>query len=132
EALAVAIALKQAVDAGGTAALVTGDRELARRVSAELLRFGVQADDSGGRPLANTPAAALLRLMLEAVFRPGDPVPVVSLLKHPLLSLGMPRATVRHAAETVELVALRGGTGRPDIASLDGLFEEWLAALQGE
>ncbi|MEW9806211.1 double-strand break repair protein AddB [Mesorhizobium sp. ZMM04-5] len=132
EALAVAIALKQAVDAGGTAALVTGDRDLARRVSAELLRFGVQADDSGGRPLMNTPSAALLRLMLEAVFRPGDPVPVVSLLKHPLLSLGLPRATVRHAAETVELVALRGGTGRPDVASLDELFEQRLAALQGE
>jgi ATP-dependent helicase/nuclease subunit B len=132
EALAVAIALKQAVDAGGTAALVTGDRELARRVSAELLRFGAPADDSGGRPLANTPAAALLRLMLEAVFRPGDPVPVVSLLKHPLLSLGLPRATVRHAAETVELVALRGGTGRPDVTSLDELFGERLAALQGK
>lgn len=132
EALAVAIALKQAVDAGGKAALVTGDRELARRVSAELLRFGVQADDSGGTPLTNTAPAALLRLMLEAVFRPGDPVPVISLLKHPLLSLGLPRTTVRHAAETIELVALRGGTGRPDIASLDKLFTERLDALKGE
>jgi ATP-dependent helicase/nuclease subunit B len=54
------------------------------------------------------------------------------LLKHPLLSLGLPRATVRHAAETVELVALRGGTGRPDIASLDALFEQRFAALGAE
>ena len=77
EAAAIAVALRQAVEeTGGKAALVTGDRELARRVSAELLRFGVRADDSGGTPLANTPPAALLRLMLEAVFRPGDPVAV--------------------------------------------------------
>ncbi len=56
EAAAIAIALRQAVsDPGRNAALVTGDRELARRVSAELLRFGVRADDSGGTPLANTP-----------------------------------------------------------------------------
>ena len=67
--------------------------------------------------------AALLRLMLEAVFRPGDPVAVVALLKHPLLTLGLERARVRHAAETIELVALRGGTGRPDIATLGELFD---------
>src|SRR5690606_35139039 len=54
EAAAIAIALKQAVEeTGGKAALVTGDRELARRVAAELQRFGVRADDSGGTPLAS-------------------------------------------------------------------------------
>ena len=74
------------------AALVTGDRDLARRVSAELLRFGIRADDSGGTPLAGTPPAALLALMLRAVFQPGDPVPVLALLKHPLLSLGLAAA----------------------------------------
>ncbi|MEQ1940973.1 double-strand break repair protein AddB [Mesorhizobium sp. VNQ89] len=133
EAVAIAIALRQAVEeTGGNAALVTGDRELARRVSAELLRFGVRADDSGGTPLANTPPATLLRLLVEAVFRPGDPVPVVALLKHPLLALGLERARMRHAAETIELVALRGGTGRPDIATLDDLFEERLLELAGE
>src|SRR5690606_28761472 len=49
EAAAIAIALRRAVEeTGGKAALVTADRELARRVSAELERFGVRADDSGG------------------------------------------------------------------------------------
>ena len=129
EAAAIAVALRQGVEeTGGKAALVTGDRELARRVSAELLRFGVRADDSGGTPLANTPPAALLRLMLEAVFRPGDPVAVVALLKHPLLTLGLERSRVRHAAETIELVALRGGTGRPDVTTLGELFEQRLLA----
>ncbi|MER9949163.1 double-strand break repair protein AddB [Mesorhizobium sp. M0047] len=130
EAVAIAVALKRAVEnPGQKAALVTGDRALARRVSVELQRFGVVADDSGGTPLANTPAASLLRLALEAVFRPGDPVGLLSLLKHPLLGLGLERADVRGAAELVELVALRGGIGRPDIVSLPELFEARLTGL---
>ncbi|ESY69335.1 double-strand break repair protein AddB [Mesorhizobium sp. M0051] len=130
EAVAIAVALKRAVEVSGQkAALVTGDRALARRVSVELQRFGVVADDSGGTSLANTPPASLLRLALEAVFRPGDPVGLLSLLKHPLLGLGLERADVRHAAELVELVALRGGTGRPDIVSLPELFEARLTGL---
>lgn len=130
EALAVAIALKQAAaDPEARVALVTPDRNLARRVSAELLRFGVVADDSGGRPLTRTPPAELLRLVLEAVFRPGDPVTIVALLKHPLLALELERPMVRRAAETIELVALRGGTGRPDVLRLAELFDARLAGI---
>lgn len=128
EALAVATALRLALE-DGTAALVTGDRELARRVAAELRRFGIAADDSGGTPLTATPPAALMRLMLEAALRPGDAVLILSLLKHPLLCAGMARAEARAAAETVDLVALRGPAGRPDIATLGPAFEDRLAAL---
>lgn len=128
EAAAIAIALRRAVAAPGRhAALVTGDRALARRVAAELLRFGVVADDSGGTPLAGTAAASLFGLAARAAFQPGDPVAVLALVKHPLLALGGERAAVRHAAGLVELVALRGGTGRPDIATLAALFERRLA-----
>lgn len=133
EAIAVAIALRLAVEQPGkTAALVTADRNLARRVSAELLRFGIRADDSGGTPLVQTPPATLASLMVQAAFRPGDPVPVLSLLKHPLLGLGLERATVRRAAETIELVALRGGTGRPDIATLADAFQHRLGQLAAD
>ena len=44
---------------GQTAALVTPDRMLARRVSALLQRWGIEADDSAGRPLSETPAGNL-------------------------------------------------------------------------
>lgn len=129
EALAIAVALRIAVAMPGrVAALVTADRALARRVSVELQRFGIQADDSGGTPLARTPPAEFMRLMLQAVFRPGDPVALLSFLKHPLLTLGMERSPVRRACDTIELVALRGGTGRPDIRDLAELFEARLVA----
>lgn len=130
EAAAIAVALRRAViDPSRRAALVTGDRELARRVSAELLRFGIRADDSGGAPLIASAPAALLRLLVEAILRPGDPVAILTLLKNPLLRLGLPRAAARQAAETIELVALRGGTGRPDLAAMPALFETRLEAL---
>jgi ATP-dependent helicase/nuclease subunit B len=133
EALAIAIALRRAIASEGrTAALVTSDRALARRVSAELLRFGIRADDSGGLPLARTPPATLLRLTLETTFRPGDPAALLALLKHPLVALACEPTLVRRAAETIELVTLRGGTGRPDIADLAETFERRLAALTSD
>ncbi|KQZ82785.1 double-strand break repair protein AddB [Mesorhizobium sp. Root157] len=127
EAVAIAIALRRAVgEPGKRAALVTGDRALARRVSAELKRFGVAADDSGGTALINTPATVLIRLMVRCVFQPGDPIALLALVKHPLLELGMERSAVRHAAELIELLALRGGTGRPDLAKLRMHFSQRL------
>ncbi len=130
EAAAIATALRLAVEEPGKrVALVTGDRALARRVASELKRFGIAADDSGGTPLADTPPATLLRLMLETAFRPGDPVALLSLIKHPLLTAGLDRALVRRAERTIELVALRGGTGRPDIATLSDLFEQRLTKV---
>lgn len=130
EALAIAVALRLAVEEPGrSAALVTSDRALARRVSAELERFGIRADDSGGMPLAVTPPTMLAGFALQAILSPGDPLTLHSLLGHPLLRLGLPRALVRRAAETIELVALRGGTGRPDIAELAGEFDRRLAGF---
>jgi len=117
EALAVAIALRQAIeDPQKTAALVTNDRNLARRVSAELRRFGIVANDSGGEPLTQTPQVALIRLMLSCIFKPGDPVAFLALLKHPLAHLSMKRQKLRQRVEQFELLVLRGGTGRINIS----------------
>ncbi|PYE89097.1 DNA helicase/exodeoxyribonuclease V subunit B [Phyllobacterium leguminum] len=124
EALAVAMALRHAIEKPDrTAALVTADRNLARRVSVELARFGIEANDSGGRPLRDTEAATLFRLGLETVFNPGDPVALLALAKHPLVNVGWEHAAVRRAAETLELVAFRGGTGRASIAGLPEFFD---------
>ena len=51
---------------GQVAALVTPDRGLARRVAVELKRWGIEVDDSAGRPLAPTPAGIVARLVAEA------------------------------------------------------------------
>ncbi len=133
EALAVALALRVAIDQPGrTAALVTADRNLARRVVGELARFGVEADDSGGRPLRDAENATLLRLLVETVFSPGDPVALLALVKHPLLRLGGPRIDRRLAAETLELVAFRGGAGRASLLDLPAFFDRRLAESAGQ
>src|SRR6185437_10212944 len=53
EALAVAVALREADHEGKSAALITPDRALARRVLAALARWNVAVDDSGGDALAD-------------------------------------------------------------------------------
>src|SRR5262249_10860738 len=66
EALAIAVALREAVEEEKTAALVTPDRALARRVNAALRRWNIDAEDSGGDALAETPAGSFARLAAQA------------------------------------------------------------------
>src|SRR5476649_159558 len=89
EALAISVALRQAIETPNkTAALVTPDRALARRVLAALERWHVPVDDSGGDALADTKAGVFARLAAEAALKGLEPVTLLALLKHPLLRLG--------------------------------------------
>ena len=98
EALAIAVALREAVQDGKTAALVTPDRALGRRVLAALQRWNIAAEDSGGDALADTPAGIFARLAAAAALDGTPPVTLLALLKHPLLRLGCTtRARRRHA-----------------------------------
>lgn len=136
EALAIATALKLALsedpDGLSRAALITPDRNLARRVVAELARFGVTADDTAGMPLASTTAGTLLLLLVEAVLRPGDPVAVAGLLKHPLARFGLPAARYDAAVRALELFALRGRTDPVDLSTLSPLLAAGIAAHRAE
>ncbi|TDR87341.1 double-strand break repair protein AddB [Enterovirga rhinocerotis] len=109
EALAIAIALREVLEEPGrTAALVTPDRALARRVAIELQRWGVAVEDSAGTSLADTPAGHLARLAAEAVAARFAPLPVLALLAHPAVTLGLPRAAIERAASSLEIAVLRG------------------------
>ena len=133
EALAIAIALREAIETDGTvAALVTPDRGLARRVVAELERWRVPVDDSAGVPLIETPAAILARLTAEAALGGAAPVTILSLLKHPLTALGRARAECRQVARQLEMLLLRGPRPRAGMAGLcQSLKEEWQAVERG-
>jgi inactivated superfamily I helicase/RecB family exonuclease len=119
EAQAIALVLREALETpGAQAALVTPDRELAARVSAALLRYGVVADDSAGEKLAETPPAVFLRLLVHAVATELAPVPLLALLKHPLAAAGMSTLGCREAARTLERLCLRGPKPMGGIAGL--------------
>ena len=86
EAQAIALALREALETPGkTAALVTPDRVLASRVAALLARWGIEANDSAGKPLSATPAGTLLLNIASAAAEELAPVPLLALLKHPLV-----------------------------------------------
>jgi ATP-dependent helicase/nuclease subunit B len=130
EAVAIALLLRQALETpGARAALITPDRDLGRRVAAELTRHGVLADDSAGQPLGETPAGAFLRLLARAVAEGFAPVPLLALIKHPLAAGGMPRAAWMEAVRLIERRALRGPRPAP---GLPGLRARVLEALGRE
>ncbi|WP_375630602.1 MULTISPECIES: double-strand break repair protein AddB [unclassified Bartonella] len=127
EALAIAVTLRKAIEEPKkTAALITNDRNLARRVAVELQRFGIEANDSGGIPLAQTLPVTLLRLILENVLQADDPIAFLSLLKHPLTTLQQNRHRLREMAENFELFVLRGNTGRINLCECDQFLEKWI------
>ena len=88
EALAIAVAMREARHLDKSAALVTPDRALARRVMAALGRWNLEFDDSGGDALMETPAGIFARLAAEAAAKGLEPPTLLALLKHPLFRLG--------------------------------------------
>ncbi len=108
EAEAIALILRSAVETPGkTAALVTPDRTLARRVAARLKRYDLAVDDSAGVPVARTVPGAFLDLVLGAVETNFAPPELMALLKHPLALLGRAPAEARSAARALERGAFR-------------------------
>jgi ATP-dependent helicase/nuclease subunit B len=130
EAGAVALLLREALETEDrTAALVTLDRALARRVAAELRRWGIEVDDSAGTPLAKTPPGSFLSLLAAAASERLAPLPLLALLKHPLAAGGRDPAAFRADARLLERTLLRGPRPAAGLAGLraavDALAEGW-------
>src|SRR5260370_23509781 len=128
EALAVAVAMREAGHLNKAAALVRPDRALARRVMAALGRWNLEFDDSGGDALMETSAGIFARLAAEAVARQLEPPTLLALLKHPLCRLGGVQSAFKDAVEVLELALLRGT--RPQAGS-EGPPRDF-ARLRGE
>jgi double-strand break repair protein AddB len=83
EALAISVALREAVQRKKTVALITPDRTLARRVSATMARWKIVPDDSAGIPLSLTPPGRFLRQVARAIGAELTPDVLIALMKHP-------------------------------------------------
>ncbi len=119
EAGAIALLLREALEIPGrTAALVTPDRELARRVAAELQRWGIAIDDSGGQALAASVPGAYLRLVARMAQEQAAPVPLLACLKHPLAAGGTEPGRFRHRVRGLELAVLHGPRPGPGLVGL--------------
>jgi double-strand break repair protein AddB len=88
EAQTIALRLRKAAEDGQSAALVSPDRTLTRQVTAALGRWGIEPDDSAGRPLALSAPGRLLRHVAGLLGRRMASQDLIVLLKHPLTATG--------------------------------------------
>lgn len=118
EALAVALVLRDAAERGQRAALVTPDRNLTRRVTAALDRWGIRPDDSAGRPLALSAPGRLLRQVAGLFGQRLTVDALLAVLKHPLAFSGPGRGGHLILTREFELAARRVGPAFPTMESL--------------
>lgn len=116
EAEVAALLMREALETPGeTAALVTPDAALARRISALLKRWGVNVPPSGGVPLGRTKTGSLIGLVGTWALDVGDPVALVAVLKHPFVRW-------RDGAASLEKFFLRGARSWQGLDDLEAVI----------
>ena len=132
EARAIAMRLRQAAEDGVTAALITPDRMLTRRVTALLDRWGILPDDSAGTPAQLTAPGRLLRHIAQLRVNGPTADALLTILKHPLCHAGADRGQHRLWTSELELFIRKTGIPYPDHAKLMAWTgaddaQDWLA-----
>lgn len=124
EALAIAMILREAAEAGTKAALVTPDRNLSRQVTAALDRWAILPDDSAGRPLALSAPGRFLRHAAALFGAKPTADSLLTILKHPLTASGSKRGPHLRLTRELELKLRKYGPAFPTSADL----LEWASA----
>jgi len=121
EALAIATRLRAAAEDNQEAVLISPSRDLTRRVSAMLSRWGIEADDSAGIPLQLSPPGIFLRLIAGCFGQTLSPQNFLAILKHTLTHSGVDRNEHNLKTQRAEIKVLRGG---PPFVDFD-VLSEW-------
>ncbi len=123
EALAAALLLRETLETPDkTAALVTPESSLARRVAALLERWGIDIAPSSGALLAHSETGSLLMMLSRWVFDPSNPVLLLALLKHPHVRLGHDAAELARIVTRIDRHSLRGPRKHRTLESLAGFI----------
>jgi ATP-dependent helicase/nuclease subunit B len=135
EAQAITILIREALEVPERrVALITPDRGLAARVAAHLERWGIDANDTAGKPLPQTAAGRLFLQLAEMLAEQAAPAPLLALLTHPLVATGDDRAAWLEAARLFDL-KLRGPRPASGLAPLREVARkadvgEWWASVE--
>lgn len=132
EARAIALRLRQAAEDKTSAALITPDRMLTRRVTALLDRWGILPDDSAGTPAQLTAPGRLLRHIAQLRVNGPTADALLTILKHPLCHIGADRGQHRLWTSELELFIRKTGVPFPDLPQLMAWkgaddAQDWLA-----
>ncbi|MCI5113057.1 MAG: double-strand break repair protein AddB [Marivita sp.] len=135
EARAIAMRLRQAAEDHVTAALITPDRMLTRRVTALLDRWGILPDDSAGTPAHLTAPGRLLRHVAQLRVKGPTADALLTILKHPLCHAGGDRGQHRLWTSELELYIRKKGIPYPDLGQLMAWpgaddAQDWLTWLE--
>lgn len=136
EALAIALALRDAAARGQRAVLVTPDRRLARQVTAALDRWHLRPDDSAGRPLSLSASGRFLRHVAALMAGPPSGDALLILLKHPITHSGAGRGEHLLLARDLEHWLRRRGLSQPTPADMarwagkDAARQRWAGWLE--
>ena len=119
EAQAIALLMRQTLEKQGTtAALITPDRQLARKVKSQLRRWSLDVDDSAGEPVLRSPQGSFMCLLLDAALARFAPGSLVALLNHPFALFGLTRPELSLAAVNLEMAVLRSRLVPPGLGDL--------------
>lgn len=116
EAVIIALMMRKAIEDEKKAALITPDRQLARRVQNELKRWNIDVDDSSGVPLSDTAPAVFMQHIINVQMQQFSPSSVLALIKHAYFktefwvddALALNADEAKRAILALELILLRG------------------------
>lgn len=128
EALALASAMRFAVEKAQSAVLISPDRTLTRQVTAALDRWGIEPDDSAGRPLALSPPGRFMRHVLHLLTGRASSTDLLVVLKHPITASGSPGRGA-HLRWTRELELFLRRKGLPFPTGPD--IQRWADRIDG-
>ncbi len=127
EARAIAVLVREALETPQKRiAVVTPQRELAVRVSAQLKRWNINVDDSAGIPLTQTPPGSLFLALAQAIASQFAPVPLLAVLKHPLVRLGEGRLAWLDKVRILDII-LRGPNSGIGLNAMSNRIAIWQA-----
>ncbi len=137
EAEVIALIIRQTIETPDkTVAMVAPDRDLARRVTNCLKRWGIMVDDTAGRRLNQTEKGAWILSVIDMIARDFAAVPFLNAVKHPLFRLGLSKNTVENIVSELEIRCLRGVQPAAGLASiierLGISFEDHSAPISNE
>jgi ATP-dependent helicase/nuclease subunit B len=119
EASVIALKLRQILEKPDqTAAVVTADRSLARRIVARLKHWQIDVEDGAGQSLAETSVGIFLLSLAQMAAQRLAPVPLLEALKHPLSALKRDAETMRLDVQALEDAVLHGPRPAPDAEGL--------------
>jgi len=118
EARAVALAARDGLANGRSVGIITPDRNLARRIAAELGRYDIRVDDSAGTPLFQSSAGRLARQLLAVAVNAFAPIDLMALLDNGATHLSYERVELAELRIMIEMGLLRGQRPAPGLKGL--------------